>query len=208
VCSRANIRGWVRRILADNPFDVLKSWLQVSASCSLIGSSTMDDRVKRLMERSDIEQVIYDYATGLDTKNWRLWRSIFTDELQVKFRPAAEATFTGLGQEWITMTADEWVGGRRVLFTGLATTQHQMSNPQVTISGDTATCVMYMQAIHFLPDEPGVEYTLGGYYIDDLVRMPEGWKIARVNLNVTWERGDAAMLERGRELGRRALGLE
>ncbi|MGO4689665.1 nuclear transport factor 2 family protein [Glaciibacter sp. 2TAF33] len=164
--------------------------------------------VRLLLDRSEVERVVYDYATGLDTKDWTLWRSIFVEEVQVKFRPAAEAEFTGLGQEWVAMTAEEWVEGRRILFTGLATTQHQMSNPRVTIDGDSATCVMYMQAVHFMPNEPGAEYTLGGYYVNDLVRTSGGWKLARVNLNVTWERGDASMLERGRNLGRRLLGLE
>ncbi|WP_173922397.1 nuclear transport factor 2 family protein [Agromyces sp. Marseille-P2726] len=164
-----------------------------------------EDRLQLLLDRCEIERIVYDYATGLDTKDWSLWRSIFTDEVQVKFRPAAEAEFTGLGQEWVSMSADEWVEGRRVLFTGLATTQHQMSNPRITVEGDTATCVMYMQAIHFMPGAPDLEYTIGGYYIDDLVRTPEGWKLARVNLNVTWERGDATMLDRARELGRQLV---
>lgn len=166
-----------------------------------------DDRVKLFMDRSEVERVICDYGTGLDTKDWRLWRSIFTDEVQVKLRHAAKAAFTGLGPDWVSMTAKEWVEGRRVLFTGLATTQHQMSNPRATIDGDTATCVMYVQAIRFMPGEPDTEYTLGGYYRDDLVRTLGGWKIARVNLNVTWERGDATILERARTLGREVLGL-
>src|SRR5690242_4507048 len=109
----------------------------------------MDEHLQLLLDRSEIERVVYDYATGLDTKDWALWRSIFTDEVEVKFRPAADAEFTGLGQEWLTMTAEKWIEGRRILFTGLATTQHQMSNPRITIEGDAATCTMYMQAIHF-----------------------------------------------------------
>jgi hypothetical protein len=121
-----------------------------------------DDRLQLLLDRSEIERVVYDYATGLDTKDWGLWRSIFTETVQVKFQPAGETEFTGLGQEWSSMTVDEWVEGRRVLFTGLATTQHQMSNPRITISGDTATCVMYLQATYFMPGEPGIKYTLGG----------------------------------------------
>ncbi len=166
-----------------------------------------DDHMQLLLDRSEIERVVYDYATGIDTKDWDLWRSIFTETVQVQFRAAGETQFTGLGQEWNSMTLDEWVEGRRVLFTGLATTQHQMSNPRITISGDTATCVMYMQAIHFMPGEPDTEYTLGGYYVDDLVRTPQGWKLSRVNLNVTWERGDATMLDRGRQRGRELNGL-
>jgi hypothetical protein len=167
-----------------------------------------DDQLQLLWDRSEIERVVFDYATGLDTKDWELWRSIFTDEVQVKFRPATESEFKGLGQDWVSMSLDEWVEGRRVLFTGLAATQHQMSNPRITVDGDAATCIMYLQAIHFMPGEPRVEYTLGGYYVNDLVRTSQGWRLARVNLNVTWERGDATILDRGRILGRQRLGLE
>jgi 3-phenylpropionate/cinnamic acid dioxygenase small subunit len=168
----------------------------------------IDDRLQLLWDRSEIEQVVYKYAAGFDTKDWELWRSIFTDAVEVKFRPAAEAAFKGFGQDWVPTSGDEWVEGRRVLFTGLGTTQHQMSNPRITVDGDAATCIMYLQAIHFMPGEPGVEYTLGGYYVDDLVRTPQGWKIARVNLIVTWERGDATILDRGRLLGQQRLGLD
>lgn len=162
----------------------------------------MTDRLLTLADSADVVQTLYDYARGLDTKDWTLWRSIFADEVSAKFRAAAETAFIGLGQDWVTMSADDWVEGRRELFSGLATTQHQMTNPTVAIDGDQAMCTMYMQAIHFLPGEPANEYTLGGYYVDTLVRASDGWKITHVNLNVTWERGDSTVLDRARELGR------
>lgn len=161
------------------------------------------ERLQLLLDRADVERVIYDYAVGLDTKDWALWRSIYLDEVKVRFRAAGDVEFTGLGQEWIEVAAEEWVHGRRVLFTGLGATQHQMSNPRATIEGDRATCVMYVRAIHFMPgDPPGTHYTIGGYYTDQLVRTSGGWKLTHVNLNVTWELGDATMLERARVIGR------
>ena len=145
------------------------------------------------------------YATGLDSKDWSLWRSIFTPEVAVLFHPVQNSGFQGaLGHAWTTMSRDEWVSGRRELFTGLGTTQHMLSNPVIEVDGDTAQCTIYMRAIHFYQDE--IEpYTIGGYYTDQLVRTGEGWKISSVNLNVTWQTGDPAMLDRAREHGRKLL---
>jgi len=135
-------------------------------------------------DRTEILETIYCYATGVDTKDWPLYRSIFTDEIEVDFsswdgRPARR------------IKADEWLAGVQALFPGFDATQHAMTNPRVTIEGDRASCVMYVQAAHFLRNDEGdAEFTLGGYYTDRLVRTAAGWKLCGVKLTVTWSRGN------------------
>ena len=147
-------------------------------------------------ERIDVVEVVYAYATGVDTKDWALYRSIFTDEVEFDFsswdgRPAAR------------MRADEWVAGVRPLFMALDVTQHSMTNPRVAIEGERATCVMYMQAAHFLQQAGGdPEFTIGGYYTDQLVRTTAGWKLAGVKLTVTWRRGNYHVMTLAGERGR------
>jgi hypothetical protein len=77
-----------------------------------------------------------------------------------------------------------------------------MTNPRVSIQGERATCVMYMQAAHFLANPEGdAEFTIGGYYTDQLVKTPAGWKLCAVKLTVLWSRGNkyvmALALRRG-----------
>jgi hypothetical protein len=93
------------------------------------------------------------------------------------------------------------------LFTGLAATQHSMTNPLATVAGDAATITMYMQARHvYDPDDPASWYTVGGYYDDTLVRAGHRWLLTGVRLTVTWRAGDPAVMDLARAAGNRLLG--
>lgn len=150
----------------------------------------------------DICDLRYTYSTGIDTRDWELHRSIFTDRIAMDFssysgRPRAE------------VAADDWVAGLQPLFTGLAATQHSMTNPRVEVNGDDATLKMYMQAEHFLDhDDPNVWFTIGGYYTDRLHRNAGRWRITEVTLTVFWRRGDPDIMVTAVERGRAALGLD
>ncbi len=147
-----------------------------------------------------VTETTYRYATGIDTRNWELYRSIFADEVSIDFssyNPARPAS---------TMAADQWVAGLRPLFTGLAATQHSMTNPLVSLDGDRAEITMYMQAHHVHDAEnPDSWYTIGGYYTDTLKRSDGGWLIDSVALTVTWRSGDPAIMEAARVDGVRLL---
>lgn len=135
-------------------------------------------------ERLDIAETVYAYATGVDSRDWKLYRSIFTDEVDIDFS-------SWDGNPARRMRADDWVAGVQPLFHGLDATQHTMSNPRVAIDGERATCTMYMQAVHVLRNDEGdAEFTLGGYYTDRLVKTPAGWKLCGVKLTVLWSRGN------------------
>jgi hypothetical protein len=135
-------------------------------------------------ERIDVAETVYAYAAGVDGRDWGLYRSIFADEVEIDFS-------SWDGSPARRMRADDWVAGVQPLFHGLDATQHSMSNPRVTIDGERATCVMYMQAVHVLANRGGdAEFTLGGYYTDQLVKTPAGWRLCGVKLTVLWSRGN------------------
>jgi len=135
-----------------------------------------------------INRLRYEYAFGIDTRDYVLYRSVFTDDITTDF-----SSYSGEPQSMLS--ADEWVAKCVRLFDGLDATQHSMTNPLVDIdpSGDTATQRMTMQAAHFLD---GVEFTIGGWYEDKLVRTSSGWKMQAVTLNVNWRRGDESIMAR------------
>jgi hypothetical protein len=143
-------------------------------------------------ERLDVAEVVYAYGTGIDTRDWPLYRSIFTDEIDVDFS-------SWDGSPARRMRADDWVAGVRPLFDNLDATQHSMSNPRVAVDGERATCVMYVQAAHFLANREGdAEFTLGGYYTDQLVKTPAGWRLCAVKLTVLWSRGNKHVMAMAR----------
>ena len=81
------------------------------------------------------------------------------------------------------ISSEAWADQAISLVSGFEATQHIITNHVVTIDGDRATCVAYVQAQHFNPQ--GM-YTVGGYYTNTLVRTPEGWKISKLKLTPTW----------------------
>ncbi|MCU1454704.1 MAG: hypothetical protein JWN46_2850 [Acidimicrobiales bacterium] len=147
-----------------------------------------DDRIQWLVDRAEITETVYGYAAGMDTRDWELYRSVFMPEVQLDFSSYS-------GQPASVQTADELVEGAKFLISGLDASQHSMSNPRISIDGDTAECIVYAVADHILVNELGESsYRFGGYYTDGLVRTSAGWKIASVRLTVSWHRGNKHVL--------------
>ena len=48
-----------------------------------------EDQLQFLLDRAAISDVQLRYATGVDTRDWRLFRSCFTDEIETDFSSAA-----------------------------------------------------------------------------------------------------------------------
>ena len=152
-----------------------------------------------------IAETIYLYAIGIDTKDFDLYGSIFADQVNIDF-----SSYEGSSvPETTVLTRDQWVSRVRPLFTGLAATQHSMTNPVVNIDGDTASCRMYMQAHHvFEPEKEDSWFTIGGYYDDTLIRdakSPSGWNLTGVKLTVLWRKGQESIMQLARSEGHRLL---
>ena len=169
------------------------------------GGTVSDADLQSLLDRAAISDVVNAYATGLDRRDWTLYRSIFTDEIDMDF--------ASVGIRPGRYAADEWVKDASRLFAGFEATQHTSTNHVHTLRGDRATCVSNMQAEHFVAREEGdgldggrERWTIGGYYTNELVRTPSvplGWKLEKVTLTVTWSSGNPEVsriaLRRGRE---------
>jgi len=163
-----------------------------------------DSALRLLLDRAAISDVVHAYANGLDRRDWALYRSIFTDTIDMEF--------TSVGLRSGSYQADDWVRSAQTLFAGFSATQHTSSNHVHDIRGDVAICLSNMQAEHFIAREAGDglggpdadRWTIGGFYRNELVRQPDGWKLKRVALTVTWSRGNPEVsriaLRRGRAL--------
>jgi hypothetical protein len=164
-------------------------------------TDTTADPLRAIVDRQAVIDTVVSYATGIDLRDWELYRRIFTDPCWFDFsswsrRPPAE------------MTAADWVHAVRSVNGNFDATQHLSTNHVVTFTDvDRATCRSYMQAQHFFepetmaalgrPDDVNV-CTLGGYYTNQLVRVGDGWKIARCQLTVTWQTGNADIFDLAR----------
>ncbi len=149
----------------------------------------MDETIQWLKDKADIQDTILKYATGIDTRDWDLYRSIFADEVEMDFSSYS-------GQPASVVTGDQWVQGVQAMLPGFDATQHVLTNFVIDVDGDKAVATVYMKAEHFIANTDGDNsHTLGGYYTHKLQRTESGWKIHATKLTVTWSRGNRHVYE-------------
>jgi len=145
------------------------------------------DQLRTLMDKAAISDVICNYATGVDSHDWTLFRSCFTDEI--------EADFSSLGDMGhFRGSADKWVRMARGLMENLDATQHLMGNIQAEIDGDQAVARCYLQAMHVRAGENGApHYIIAGHYRHELTRGADGWRIRKYTLTALWTSGNRGL---------------
>ena len=123
--------------------------------------------------RQDVAEVLVRYATGIDRRDWALFRSCFTDD--------CEADYGTIG-EW--HSADEITAWMRETHEPCGHTMHRITNEAVTtqigsgFDGGSVAARSYVDAIVMFGDnQAGTRAT--GFYDDELVRTGDGWKIAK-----------------------------
>jgi hypothetical protein len=158
--------------------------------------------LEQLLDRAAITDVVNRYATGLDRRDWQLLRSIFADEIDMEY--------TSVGIKAGRYSADRWVRSSEVLFAGFGPTQHTLTNHAIELHGDTAHCVVYMRAEHFIVDDAPAEnrWTIGGYYTVDLISVQKTWRVHAMGLHVTWQTGNRELSNLAIERGRAKLGIK
>ena len=153
------------------------------------------------MNRQDFVEITqrrYEYAMGIDSCNFDLLRSVFCDEIFMDFEDYS-------GKPAAKLSAEEWVESCKPLFIGLKATQHIMTNPIVEVEGNTASCQMHMQALHFFEENEQKEFSIGGYYQDKLVYSKEKWLISAVTLKIFWARGSREIMTSATKRGEKIL---
>ena len=129
-----------------------------------------------LADRLAISDFLTTYAHAVDTKDWELYRSCFTDDADIDYTSAGG--IRGTLDEIVT-----WMGATMVMFDA---TQHLVSNEMVEIDGDTATArAMFYNPMHFVGDNAGY-FDCGGWYNHELVRTDDGWKSRKPWEDFSW----------------------
>ena len=137
-------------------------------------------KLQLLYDRMEIIDTINRYATSVDTRDWDLFLTCYTDEMN------ADMVSVGFSEP-IDMPAKEFLEIIKGAVDPFESTQHLISNHVIDIDGDNATCVCYLQAQHFSQDDTGAHAVLiGGYYSNSLIRTLAGWRIDKYKVVKTW----------------------
>jgi len=137
----------------------------------------------------DDERAIIDltiaYTWALDTGRFEDLRQVFAED--------AVGDLLGVRSE-----------GREAIMARIAdalskldATQHLISNHQVRVDGDTATCRCYLVGQHVKKGTPGGDtFIIAGTYADELARTADGWRITHRTLSPAWTDGNPAVVGR------------
>jgi hypothetical protein len=117
--------------------------------------------------RQDVAEVLVRYATGIDRRDWALFRTCFTDD--------CDADYGDIG---VWHGVDAITGFMRQSHAGMGHTLHRITNEAVMANASGAAARCYVDAILMAADNAGGMRAIG-YYDDELVRVDGGWKIAR-----------------------------
>ncbi len=141
--------------------------------------------------------VVFDlslrYAEGIDRRDWSAFRSIFLPEVRVDF-----SSFTKRPANPDPIPVDDWVAAVRSTIDGFPATQHLIGNHRITLDGDRGSYTAYVQAQHWVDRDRW--YLIGGWYSNEVARTDDGWKLASVTINQSWDSGDRGLL---REVNRK-----
>ncbi|KWX67948.1 nuclear transport factor 2 family protein [Mycobacterium sp. NAZ190054] len=118
-------------------------------------------------DRHEIGDVLVRYATGIDSRDWPLFRTVFTEDCRLDYGEIG--TFSGVDAVVEFMQAAHQMAGY---------TLHRITNQAIEVNGDTATARAYIDGLIMSQDNTsGVN--AAGFYDDELVRTDTGWRIYR-----------------------------
>jgi hypothetical protein len=117
-------------------------------------------------DEREITALLTRYATGIDTRDWALFETCFTEDARTDY-----GTF-GRWSSAVQITAF-----MRQSHAGLGHTLHRLSNFVIAEREQGATARSYVDAL-LMPASANGEIHRGiGYYDDELVKTDQGWKI-------------------------------
>ena len=130
--------------------------------------------LQTLGDRLEINDLLTRYAHSVDSKDWALYRSVFTDDAFIDYESAG-------GIKGDREAVADWL---EKTMAGFPMTQHLISNIDVKIDGDRAS----VRAMFYNPMgmPSGKTFWCGGFYNHSLVRTADGWKSQRLIEESSW----------------------
>jgi SnoaL-like domain len=120
-------------------------------------------------DEAAIVRVLTRYATGIDSCDWPLFRSCWTDEVDLDYGDVGRFTDPDALTQLFSQIHDP-----------MGPTYHRLSNFAIDVNGDSASARTYVQAVLMMTPGDGANWVEAtGHYDDELVRTGEGWRINR-----------------------------
>ena len=136
--------------------------------------------LQTVADRIEITDLLTRYAHAVDTKDWALYRSVFTADAEIDYSTAGGPA--GSLEEVVSRLAP--------MLDLFARTQHYVSNIAVDLQGDQARVrAMFLNPMVVTEASDGraaKQFFCGGWYNHELVRAPDGWRSRRLHEESAW----------------------
>lgn len=129
-----------------------------------------------MSEHSEISALLYRYARAVDSKDWELYRSVFTEDAVIDYSSAGA----------VVGTRDEVADWFAANFGVIPWSMHYITNIEV-LGSDAGTATV--RAMFYNPMQlPGMTEmsACGGYYHHELVHTPDGWRSRSLREENLW----------------------
>jgi hypothetical protein len=125
------------------------------------------------------------YASIPDTRDFdELPATVFTDRVIVDFESVGVGPPTEIER-------DVFVAQLRTFFADWQATHHSITNHRVRVDDDVASIRAHVHAQHWLPPDVAPQHRnrwlVVGFYDNEAVRTPDGWRLRKVRLTMTYE---------------------
>lgn len=121
----------------------------------------------QLEDRQAISDLLVRYATGIDRRDWPLFRTVFTNDCHLDY-----------GEIGVWDGVDAVADFMEKTHEPAGDLMHRLSNQAIAVDGDKATARTYVDAVIMFGDNRAGVNALG-FYDDEIVRTAAGWRIAR-----------------------------
>jgi uncharacterized protein (TIGR02246 family) len=118
-------------------------------------------------DRQDISDLLVRYATGIDRRDWPLFRTVFTDDCELDY-----------GEIGVWKGVEAVADFMEQVHAMAGHTMHRLSNQAIKVDGDKATARTYIDGLIMAGDNKSGVNAIG-FYDDEIVRTDDGWRIAR-----------------------------
>lgn len=137
-----------------------------------------------------VVETLYRYAAGLDLRDRALLASAFAEDAVADFGPATAKA----GQAYPPVEGGETIAAALAESLAALDTTHSVSNPRVSLDGDTARLEAIVACQHLPRGDHSRHVLMTNRYDVELVRGGEGWLIRRVTVDNAWTEGDTSVL--------------
>lgn len=147
----------------------------------------METKIQQMLDEAEIRRAVDGIDAAVDAKEWERCLAFFTPEIDVDFVSLAGGTPAHI-------PASTLIEGWQKNLYADKHTHHMRTNHEITIIGDTATCVSKGYAFNKLERKNGdALWEVWGVYQHTLQRTSGEWKVTGMVLNVTHAQGNESV---------------